>query len=107
VTSPGFAATLDKVWKDADKYQPDRFKAPREEDKTPFSYIAFGGGRHGCLGQNFAYLQIKVRSRADARFQNKNAIGVHANCCVTATSVQACNGSPSDAQHPCAIALLG
>ena len=67
VTSPGFAATLDKVWKDADKYQPDRFKAPREEDKTPFSYIAFGGGRHGCLGQNFAYLQIKVRCRADAR----------------------------------------
>jgi len=60
VTSPGFAATLDKIWKDADKYQPDRFKAPREEDKTPFSYIAFGGGRHGCLGQNFAYLQIKV-----------------------------------------------
>jgi cytochrome P450 len=60
VASPGFAHTLDSVFKDADKYQPKRYLPPREEDKTPFSYIAFGGGRHGCLGQNFAYLQIKV-----------------------------------------------
>ena len=26
----------------------------------PFSFIGFGGGRHGCMGQNFAYLQIKT-----------------------------------------------
>lgn len=33
--------------------------APREEEKAlPFSYIGFGGGRHGCMGQNFAYLQV-------------------------------------------------
>ena len=30
------------------------------EDKTPFSYIAFGGGRHKCLGNSFAILQIKT-----------------------------------------------
>ena len=35
--------------------------APRVEDKAlPFSFIGFGGGRHGCMGQNFAYLQIKT-----------------------------------------------
>lgn len=35
--------------------------APREEDKAaPFSYIGFGGGRHGCMGSQFAYLQIKT-----------------------------------------------
>lgn len=34
--------------------------APREEEKAlPFSYIGFGGGRHGCMGQNFAYLQVR------------------------------------------------
>ena len=41
------------------RYDPERFAAPREEDKVkPFSFIGFGGGRHGCLGSNFAYLQV-------------------------------------------------
>lgn len=36
-----------------------RYEAPREEDKQkPFSYVGFGGGRHGCMGTNFAYLQV-------------------------------------------------
>lgn len=40
-------------------YEPDRFAPPREEDKRkPFSFIGFGGGRHACIGQNFAYLQV-------------------------------------------------
>lgn len=25
-----------------------------------FSYIGFGGGRHGCMGETFAYMQIKT-----------------------------------------------
>jgi len=25
-----------------------------------FCYLAFGGGRHGCMGHNFAFLQIKT-----------------------------------------------
>lgn len=59
--SPTFSHRLPYVFKDADEFQPDRFIAPREEDKAkPFSYIGFGGGRHGCMGQNFAYLQIKT-----------------------------------------------
>jgi len=41
------------------RYDPERFAPPREEDKVkPFSFIGFGGGRHGCLGSNFAYLQV-------------------------------------------------
>lgn len=28
--------------------------------QKPFSFIGFGGGRHGCMGTNFAYLQIKT-----------------------------------------------
>jgi hypothetical protein len=31
----------------------------RDEDKKkPFSYMGFGGGRHACIGQHFAYLQV-------------------------------------------------
>ena len=33
---------------------------PREEDKRDFAFIAFGGGRHKCLGNAFAILQIKA-----------------------------------------------
>ncbi|XP_027151335.1 sterol 14-demethylase [Coffea eugenioides] len=61
-TSPAFANRLPHVYKDPDTYDPDRFAPGRDEDKVAgaFSYISFGGGRHGCLGEPFAYLQIKA-----------------------------------------------
>lgn len=61
-TSPAFANRLPHIYQDPNKYDPDRFAAGREEDKVAgaFSYISFGGGRHGCLGEPFAYLQIKA-----------------------------------------------
>ncbi|KAI3409721.1 uncharacterized protein J3R85_018970 [Psidium guajava] len=61
-TSPAFANRLPHIYQDPDKYDPDRFAVGREEDKVAgaFSYISFGGGRHGCLGEPFAYLQIKA-----------------------------------------------
>ncbi|KAF3334442.1 cytochrome P450-like protein [Carex littledalei] len=72
-TSPAFANRLPHIYKDPDRpsksphslnrsYDPDRYAPGREEDKAAgqFSYISFGGGRHGCLGEPFAYLQIKA-----------------------------------------------
>ncbi|KAG9446544.1 hypothetical protein H6P81_012672 [Aristolochia fimbriata] len=61
-TSPSFANRLPYIYSDPDRYDPDRFAPGREEDKAagPLSYISFGGGRHGCLGEPFAYLQIKA-----------------------------------------------
>lgn len=61
-TSPAFANRLPHIYKDPDTYDPDRFAPGRDEDKAAgaFSYISFGGGRHGCLGEPFAYLQIKA-----------------------------------------------
>lgn len=45
----------------ARKFDPDRFKAPRNEDKArPFAYTAFGGGMHGCLGEQFGFLQARI-----------------------------------------------
>ena len=56
-TSPAFAHRMDSVYKNPDTYDPQRFK----DDKTPFaSYIGFGAGRHGCMGETFAYMQIKT-----------------------------------------------
>ncbi|KAI8526736.1 hypothetical protein RHMOL_Rhmol12G0019100 [Rhododendron molle] len=61
-TSPAFANRLPHIYKDPDAFDPDRFAPGREDDKAAgaFSNISFGGGRHGCLGDAFAYLQIKA-----------------------------------------------
>jgi sterol 14-demethylase len=43
------------------RFDPDRFAEPRQEDvKHPFAYVPFGGGRHRCLGANFALIQQKA-----------------------------------------------
>ena len=58
--SPWVAHRDDEVFADARQYCPHRFDAERAEDQQPFAYIAFGGGRHKCLGNAFALLQIKT-----------------------------------------------
>ncbi|CAM0906329.1 unnamed protein product [Alopecurus aequalis] len=56
---------LPHVYRDPEKYEPGRFGlSPREADDGAsagtFAYTAFGGGRHACVGEAFAYMQIKV-----------------------------------------------
>jgi sterol 14-demethylase len=58
--SPLVAHQLPDVFDDPAAYCPHRFAAPRNEGRQPFAYIAFGGGRHKCLGNAFALLQIKT-----------------------------------------------
>ncbi len=59
--SPNFNHTLPQVFSKPLQYDPERFAPPREEDKAkPFSFIGFGGGRHACIGSNFAYLQVRA-----------------------------------------------
>lgn len=58
--SPMVAHRDDRVFQSALEYDPDRYAPGREEDKRPFAYIAFGGGRHKCMGNAFAILQIKT-----------------------------------------------
>jgi len=59
--SPTFSGTLDSVWKDPARFDPDRWAPPRlEADVRPYSFLGFGGGRHRCMGENFAFLQVKL-----------------------------------------------
>ncbi|VAI00444.1 unnamed protein product [Triticum turgidum subsp. durum] len=53
---------LPHEYRDPETYEPDRFGPGRREDIAggAFSYTAFGGGRHACVGEAFAYMQIKV-----------------------------------------------
>jgi retinoid hydroxylase len=59
----GLAAThrLPTVFKDPDRFDPDRFASPRDEDKaTPYGLVTFGGGPRVCIGQHFAHIEVKA-----------------------------------------------
>lgn len=59
--SPSVGMRLPEVFADPDKFDPDRFGPGREEHKqSPYAYTGFGGGMHSCMGQNFAYVQVKT-----------------------------------------------
>lgn len=58
--SPTVSMRLKSTFPEPDTFDPDRFAAPREEHKKPYSYMGFGGGLHSCMGQNFAFLQVKT-----------------------------------------------
>jgi sterol 14-demethylase len=58
--SPTVSQRMPEAFEDADCFDPQRFSADRVKTIHPFAYIAFGGGRHKCLGNAFARLQIKA-----------------------------------------------
>ena len=50
-----------KVYKNPDKFKPERFDKNQVESKEkPFSYLPFGGGIRECLGKEFARLEMKM-----------------------------------------------
>ena len=52
---------LPNVFDKPEVFDPDRFTAPREEDKrTPYGFAPFGAGSRLCIGINFATIEIKL-----------------------------------------------
>jgi cytochrome P450 len=50
---------MPSVWDDPERFDPDRFLPPREEDRrTPYGLATFGGGPRICLGINFAQVEV-------------------------------------------------
>lgn len=61
LVSPAVSHRIPEVFRDPQRYDPDRFAPPREEHKqAAFTLIGFGGGKHRCIGMAFAYLQVKA-----------------------------------------------
>ncbi len=61
VVSPAVSHRLPHIFPDPDRFFPDRFAPPASEDKLHhYALIGFGGGKHRCMGKNFAILQLKV-----------------------------------------------
>jgi cytochrome P450 len=50
---------LPDVFADPERFDPDRFLPPREEDKRhAYALVTFGGGPRICLGINFAQVEV-------------------------------------------------
>jgi cytochrome P450 len=47
-----------KYWQNAELFDPERFTKANEKLQPPFTYLPFGGGPRGCIGGNYAMLQI-------------------------------------------------
>jgi sterol 14-demethylase len=60
IVAPQVCNRLPEVFRDPNRFDPDRFGPGREEDQRPFAFLTFGGGRHKCMGHPFAFLQIKT-----------------------------------------------
>ena len=60
LTSPTVTHRIPALFKNPEAFDPDRFAPPRHEDERDFAFIPFGGGRHKCMGNAFALLQIKA-----------------------------------------------
>ena len=61
VVSPAVSHRLPHLFRDPDRFFPDRFAPPGNEDKQHrYALIGFGGGKHRCMGRHFAYQQLKT-----------------------------------------------
>ncbi|MGA8088253.1 MAG: cytochrome P450 [Terracidiphilus sp.] len=47
-----------RYWPDAESFDPARFSKANEKLHTPFTHLPFGAGPRGCIGGNYAMLQI-------------------------------------------------
>jgi cytochrome P450 len=47
-----------QYWESPESFDPEHFAPANEKLRTPFTYLPFGGGPRGCIGGNYAMLQI-------------------------------------------------
>ncbi len=57
---PRVSHQLPDVFKEPERYDPDRFAPPREEHKQPYAMVEFGGGYRTCIGKELALFESKV-----------------------------------------------
>jgi cytochrome P450 len=61
--NPMLTHLLPEIWDEPTRYNPDRFHPEKARSRHRFAFVPFGGGAHGCLGANFASLQVRALLR--------------------------------------------
>jgi cytochrome P450 len=60
-TWPSVNHRLPELWTDPEKFDPNRFVAPRAEHKRHrYAFAPWGGGAHKCIGMTFGRLEVKT-----------------------------------------------
>jgi cytochrome P450 len=57
--NPMLTHLLPQIWAEPQRYNPERFSPDEARMRHRFAFVPFGGGAHGCLGANFASLQVR------------------------------------------------
>ena len=61
MVSPALSHRLPHMFADPERFTPERFAPPSSEHKQHhYALIGFGGGKHRCMGEHFAYMQLKA-----------------------------------------------
>ncbi len=47
-----------RYWQNPENFDTERFTKESEKLRTPFTFFPFGAGPRGCIGGNYAMLQI-------------------------------------------------
>ncbi len=58
--SPAVSNRMPECFPEPARFDPERYKEGREEDRRAFAWLPFGAGRHRCVGAAFAMMQLQA-----------------------------------------------
>lgn len=60
LVSPWVVQRLPRLWKDAETFDPERFRPEQEAKRHRYAYLPFSAGPRFCLGIHFAYMEAPL-----------------------------------------------